>query len=172
MNTHALHVLEFEVALEHVACFAASESGRRAVRGLAPLVEVSTIRAELNLVREGIALLGRDEGWVMPDFPDLTEPLQRLRIPGYDWEPDTLRSGHDLLTASRNTRRATTADAADLPGIAGLGKGLADLPAVIAELDRTIDEDGTVRDKASPELARLRREIAGARSRIVQRLSE
>ena len=40
-----------------------------------------------------------------------------------------------------------------------------------AEIGRTLDDAGLVRDEASPALYRLRREIKGARNRLVERLA-
>src|SRR5690606_8696625 len=58
-----------------------------------------------------------------------------------------------------------------LPELAAESTALSDFPRLPEEIDRAIDEDGRVRDEASPELYRLRRQIHGARNRIVARLT-
>ncbi|HUE97522.1 MAG TPA: hypothetical protein VMN39_12750, partial [Longimicrobiaceae bacterium] len=172
MSPHALEVLEFGAALGVVAGLAASGLGRAAVEGLRPMSSAADVRHDLAFVAEGIALLGGEAGWPMPDLPDLREPLQRLRLEGYGWDGPTLRAGMTLLTAARAVRGALLPRRDDVPGLAGLAETLADLPEAIERIDRAVAEDGEVRDSASPELARLRREIHGARGRIVRKLTD
>lgn len=172
MNAHALSVLEFDDALAIVAAYAASDLGAMAIRALRPSADVGGVREALATVAEGMRLLGSDAGWPMPDIPDLAEPLARLAVPGYGWDGSTLRAGWLLLSACRSARSAILPRRDDAVRLGHLAELLADLPAVIALIDRSVAEDGEVRDNASPELSRLRRAIQGARSKIVQRLSE
>ena len=72
-----------------------------------------------------------------------------------------------LLAGARGVRRSLVPRAEALPRLAAEADGLAELPEPVARIERAIDEDGAVRDDATPELARLRREIHGARGRIV-----
>jgi DNA mismatch repair protein MutS2 len=172
MNTHALEVLEFAAVLDVVAGFAASADGAAAVRSLMPSADGEWARQELRLVGEGMTLLAREGGWPFPGLPDLREPLGRLRLDGYTWDGPTLLAGGVLIAAARVTRRLIAPLAGDIPRIAAVAADLAELPGVAEEITRVVAEDGTVRDGASPELARLRREMQGARGRIVRRLGE
>lgn len=171
MDPHALEVLEFRTALDTVAALAASSVGAAAVRALAPGTTEFGVRAELGLVAEGASLLS-DGGWSMPPLPDLGEALGRLRLEGYAWDGATLRRGADLIAAARATRRLVLPLAETLPALAALAEPLADLPALGEAITRAIGEEGEVRDDATPELARLRRDMNGARARIVQRLTD
>lgn len=172
MNPHALSVLEFSEALDVVAGHAASGLGAQAVRDLQPSAEPAVVRERLATVAEGIRLVGGESGWAMPDIPDLAEPLARLALPGYGWDGPTLRAAGVLLSACRTTRSTLLPRREDLPRLAGSAEVLADLPHLISLIERSISEEGSVRDDASPELSRLRRAINGARSKIVQRLTE
>ena len=172
MSLHALDVLEFDDALGVVAAYASSGVGAAAVRALKPTATESSARTEISLVAEGISLLGRDGGWSMPSVPDLGDALRRLRLEGYSWDGPTLRSGALLIASSEAAYKTIVPLAADLPGLGRIAGFLANIPEVGREIDRSIDDDGQVRDSASTELRRLRREIQGARSRIVSRLTE
>ncbi len=57
-----------------------------------------------------------------------------------------------------------------LPHLSRLRSRLAHRPELQRRLDEIVDPDGSVRDDASPELKRLRRQLRSARSRIVQQL--
>ncbi len=172
MNGHAREVLEFADSLDLVARHAASELGADAIRRLEPLLDPTRIAGELGAVAEGIALTSRDSGWSMPWFPDIRAPLGRLPLEGYAWDGPTLRLAAGLVAAARATRRLIIPLADDLPRLAAIAERIADLPGVAESIDRAIAEDGTVRDNASPALSRIRREMHGARARIVARLTE
>jgi DNA mismatch repair protein MutS2 len=171
MNSHALDVLEFPAALDTVARLASSDLGAGAVRALRPSVDARWIAGELATVTELMALLERETRWGMPAVPDLREPLRRIGVEGSVWEAATFRDAGVLIASSRELRRLLLPEADRLPRLAGEAAVLADLPQLAAAIERTVDETGEVRDDASPDLARLRREIGGARSRIVSRLN-
>lgn len=171
MNSHALEVLGYRDALAIVGGHASSALGRAAVQELHPSTELEWIRGELAAVAEVMALLVRDPGWGLPTIPDLREPLRRLRVEGSVLEAEELRAASVLLTSSRTARRSILAQRDQLPRVAVEAEVLADLPAVIAGIERAVDENGVLRDDASPELARLRRAMQGARARIVARLN-
>src|SRR5690606_26286369 len=120
---------------------------------------------------EMMTLLAADEGWAMPAIPDLREPLRRLRVEGAVWDGAALREAAILMTSSRTAPRNLRPHAERLPELAAESTALSDFPRLPEEIDRAIDEDGRVRDEASPELYRLRRQIHGARNRIVARLT-
>jgi DNA mismatch repair protein MutS2 len=172
MNSHAWQVLEFGEALDLVANHAVSELGADFVRALRPSVEISTVGYELTLVAQGIALVGRESGWSMPAIPDLRDALARLPLEGYAWDGPTLRLGANLVRGARAMRGLIVPLATDLPDLAALAEPLANLPGLAETIDRAVGDNGEVRDNASPDLSRIRREMQGARARIVSRLTE
>ncbi len=171
MNPHALSVLEYSDALDVVARHATSALGADAVRALEPSVDPGWIEPELARVDEGIRLLRRDEGWAVAAIPDLRQALKRLRLEGSVLEGAEIRAAATLLASSRTTRRSIVPQAEKLPLLAMLAGGLLDREKEEEAVARAVDENGHVRDEASPELYRYRREIKGARSRLVERLS-
>jgi DNA mismatch repair protein MutS2 len=171
MNPHALHVLEYREALDLVARYASSALGAEAVRALTPSADPGWIEPELSAVDEMRAVLARDQGWGMPAVPDVHAALKRLRLEGSVLEGAMLRDVGVLLASSRTARRAFLPMSAQLPLLAMLTAGLPEREKEEAELSRALDEHGTVRDEASPELYRVRREIKGARNRLVEKLN-
>jgi DNA mismatch repair protein MutS2 len=172
MDSHALDVLEFRDALDRVARFAASDLGAEAVRSLSPSTDPLWIAGELRPVGEMMALLTGDEGWGMPAVPDLREPLRRLRVEGTVWDGPVLRQAATLMVSSRTARRNLRPYAERYPSLRELSEPLPEFPKLPEEIDRAVDDDGRVRDEASPELYRLRRQMHGARNRIVARLTD
>jgi DNA mismatch repair protein MutS2 len=171
MNPHTLQVLEFAEALEAVARQAASSLGAQAVRSLRPSAELARVQRELAIVGEMMAILGREGTWPAPAVPDLREPLRRLRVEGSVLEAEALRDVRVLLASSRSARAALLSRAEEFPLLGWLAERLVELKREEDAIGRAIDDDAEVRDDASPELQRLRREIRGSRNRIVERLN-
>lgn len=170
MNRHALRVIQFPETLELVAGFASSPLGAEAVRGLEPSSRREWVELELRRVDQMVGFLLRNDDWVVPALPDLREALRRLAIAGSVWEGAELRDAGELLRSARASRRAFTHHADDYPLLAEIAEALIELRDEEKAIGQAIDGAGEVRDEASRELARLRREIRGARNNIVDRL--
>jgi DNA mismatch repair protein MutS2 len=170
VNAHALKVLQFHDALEVVASHAAGPLGAAAVRALWPTAILSLATTELQRVEQMQLFLQRAENWSAAALPDLRAQLRNLQIEGSVWEPQTFRDAAHMLEASRTTRRALGKLREAFPLLLEIALRLVELGAIEEQIAHAISEDATVRDNASRELARLRREIRGARSKIVERL--
>jgi len=171
MNEHALNVLGFRETLDVVAGQAAGPLGAADVRARRPATSVAAITAELQRVEEMQLFLSRT-GWAAPAVPDLTQALKTLRIEGSVWDAPTLLDGASLIAHAREARRAILQHEADFPRLADLARNLVQLQREDERIHHAIDDDGTVRDTASRELASIRREMRGARARIVEKLEQ
>jgi len=167
VNAHALGVLELPRVLELVAQRATSSLGAARIRSASPSPDRSWVEREQTRVVAVRALLTSDDPWSPEPIPDLTSALARLRIEGTSWSGLELLSGALLLASSRRTRgalgnaRVVLADFAERMVVA---------PEQEKSIARAIDEDGTVRDGASPVLARLRRDLKGAQAELIRLL--
>jgi len=172
MNRHALDVLQFEAALDVVARHAATPLGAAAVRALTPADGQGWIREELARVEEALTLLHRTDGFGVPAIPDVRAALKLLAVAGSVWEAPTLRDAALLLRSVRLARDALAGGAERFPHLAPLAERLRPLDAEAERIRRAVDDAGQVRDDASRELGRLRREMRGARGRIVAQLEK
>ena len=170
---HALTVLEFPRVLEVVAGFAHSALGAARVAALVPSCDLDAVRAEHARVEAMRALVTSEDGWASEPIPDLTAALPRLRIGGTTLDGVALRGAAQLLGSARRTRDALYGDRVS-PMTRALLVRYADAMVRDAELERrlekALDEDGSVRDDASPTLRRVRREMAGAEGDLVRLL--
>ncbi len=170
MNKHALQVLQFGEALDVVADFASGPLGAAAVRALLPSDALTVVDTELQRVEQMLLFLQRAESWVAPGLPDLRAQLRKLQVEGSVWDPGPLRDLATVLESSRSTRSAIHKQREAFPLLAEIAQQLVELPAQEEAIRHAIGDDGEVRDSASRELGRLRREIRTARSRIVEKL--
>jgi DNA mismatch repair protein MutS2 len=170
MNAHALGVLELPRALGLVADRSVSPLGAERVRSLSPTTERIWIERELGRVEATRALIDHDRAWAPEAVPDLAPALVRLRLEGTIWSGLEHRSALALLAGCRRTRDALSDAARPALSRAVLGDIRDRLPAAHdreSMIESAIDDDGAVRDNASPHLRKLRRELRGAESALV-----
>jgi DNA mismatch repair protein MutS2 len=170
MHEHALRTLEFAEALRLVAGYAASAAGRAAVESLRPLTAVDRVEEELLRVEAMGGVLERAEGRRFPDFPDVRPAVGRLSVEGAVLEGEVLLDIEAALHALGEVREMVSRGIEENDPLSGFVAALADLERERAEIHRAIDERGEVRDDASPELRRIRRELQTGRARIAERL--
>jgi DNA mismatch repair protein MutS2 len=170
MNAHALSVLQFQSVLDVVAGYASSSLGAARVRALEPMTTVARAERELTRVAAMRALVTSDEGWLALPIPDVDAALARLRIEGTRLDGRELRNAGTLIRSSRLTAEALRSPrqpAVALSVLAGLRERLYAHNAHEEAIAQAIDDDGSVRDDASPALRRVRRELRGAQGELV-----
>jgi len=175
MNPHALALLDLPLALAVVAERASSVLGAAAVRGLAPTGDREWLEGEHARVAGMRALVLGDEPWSPEPIPDVAAGLRRLRVEGAGLNGTELVGVGILLRSSRRTRDSlgdAQRPAAGRAVLARLREQLAQDRPTEDAIEKIVDEEGRVRDEASPALRGIRRELAaahGALIRIIER---
>ncbi len=173
MNSHALNVIEFPRTLALIAERATSFLGGERVRELRPVTDRAAIEREHARVAAVRSLLSAEEPWHLPGVPDARSALTRLRVEGASLvAPDLLVLGN-LLKNSRATRDSLRGDRASAIVAAVLAEQVASLisnKSIEDAIERAIDDEGQVRDDASPALRKIRRELKGSQGELVKLL--
>jgi DNA mismatch repair protein MutS2 len=171
VNTHALSILELPRVLDVVAGFASSELGAARVRAFTPRSDGSWLEREHARVAATRSAIQGDEPWSPGPTPDLTNALARLRVLGSMWSGVELNAAASLLRTSRRTqaqlrdpKRAAIVRAMLSP----LVDQLMTAPALEDRIERTILDDGTVKDDASSALRRIRNALRAAQGELVR----
>lgn len=163
--------LEFESLREMLRAYASSPLGQGRIVALAPSAERAWIEEQQQLAAEVRAFL-RAGGHF--DFSGLADPaalLDKTRIEGAALEPPEIRD--ILLVADRAAewRQISLEPPAAMhqgwPAVAALSAGVEDFAELLKFFHGKILPDGTLDDRASPELARVRREIE-RQKRLIQ----
>jgi DNA mismatch repair protein MutS2 len=173
VNSHALKVIEYPRVLELVAERATSTLGAALVRQLVPGTDRDHIEREHARVAAMGAMIEGDQPWYPEPLPDVVAALARLRVEGVTWTGTELLAGAQLLRSARRTREALTHDrrpALARAVLAPLVEQLIVAKPLEDAIERTIQDDGSVRDDASPTLRRVRRELRGAEGELVRLL--
>jgi len=175
VSPRTLERLEWAEIVERLAACAATPGGAARARGGLFEPDAAGMRARLAETSEARALL--EEGGPPPTegVRELDAALLRLAKGG------ALSAGEllDVATtaaALRATRRFLAARAERAPRLAALAEAIPEAGRVDEAILAALEADGTVRDAASPVLARARREVrelaAEAQSRIERMLRD
>ncbi|HEX8849652.1 MAG TPA: Smr/MutS family protein [Gemmatimonadaceae bacterium] len=171
MNPHALALLDLPRALAVVAERASSSLGAAHVRALEPTPDREWLESEHARVAGMRALVAADEPWSPEPIPDVAAALRRLRVVGAGLNGQELLGVFVLLRSSRRTRDALGDEKRPAAGravLARLRELLVENRASEDAIERMVDDDGRVRDDASPALRRIRRELAAAHGELIR----
>ncbi|AUX25929.1 DNA mismatch repair protein MutS [Sorangium cellulosum] len=163
--------LEWDRVLEALAERCASRAGKRLARALpfaATRAEALTALAE---VREAVQLDAAGEPLPTRDVAEIEAALDRARI-GAALANEELRAVLGLLEAARTLRQYLQGRRHAAPSLYAACAVDPELDAVARDLAFAFDPDGTLSDRASPQLESLRAERRAVRERLVRRLED
>ncbi len=164
-----LETLEFPKILERLAAHTDFSAGAALARGLRPFDEVEAAQEALALTTEARRFLETHPDFDLGGVHDL-RPLVAQAVRGAYLAPDAFLDVRGTLRQVSRIRRLILSMEEELPRLADLAWRLLPQPALVEAIAATLDDEGEVRDDASPELARLRREIRIIQGRIQERL--
>ncbi len=170
MNTHALRVLELPEVLAVVAGRAATAPGAERVRALTPTTDRGWIERELMRVSAMRALTAGNDGFRPEPIPEMGDSLPKLRVEGTVWMAAELLAACKLLRSSRRTHEALGSGERRDVATAVLDPLVEQLVVARPQetaIERAIDDEGLVKDEASPALRRIRRDLRGAEGELV-----
>jgi len=171
MHDQAFAILEFNSLRALVSRNAQTEMGRARVEGVSPVDDLAALQRELDATGECIELRKRGVRFSFESVTDPAEPLSRLRIEGAALEALALLDLARICERALDVRAAIQAEGDACPTlfaiVAALPRELNDLKTFIA---RKILPNGELDDRASPELARIRRELTRLRANITRSL--
>ncbi len=171
MHDQAFAILEFNSLRALVSRNAQTDMGRARVDAVSPVDDFPALQRELDATGECIELRKRGVRFSFESVTDPAEPLSRLRIEGAALEALALLDLARICERALDVRAAIQAEGDACPSlfaiVAALPRELNDLKTFIA---RKILPNGELDDRASPELARIRRELTRLRANITRSL--
>jgi DNA mismatch repair protein MutS2 len=167
-------LLEFEALRELLAGYASSPLGHERIAALAPSLDPAWIENQQQLtaeIREYRRVGGRFEFAGLPEVQTL---IEKSRIAGAALETTEIRDV--VLVADRGSEwreivhQPPAAMRSDWTAVNALSAGIQDFAAFLRVFHNKILPDGTLDDRASPELSRIRREIEKQKRQIQESL--
>ncbi len=167
-------LLEFETLRDLLAGYASSPLGQRRIAELLPSIDRAWIETQQQLtteIREYRRVGGRFE---FAGLPEVRKLIEKSRIAGAALETTEIRDV--VLIADRGAewreivRQPPAAMRSDWGAVAALSAGIQDFTGFLRSFHNKILPDGTLDDRASPELGRIRREIERQKRQIQESL--
>ncbi|GAB4531591.1 MAG: endonuclease MutS2 [Anaerolineales bacterium] len=168
MDSRTLHTLEYHKILDQLAAHTAFAPAADLARRLRPTSDLGEARQRLALAEEARLLLAGSD-LTIGGARDIRLPLDKARH-GATLDPHELLDIKSTLVAARTLTRRFDRQAGPYPLLADLAAQIPPTSGLIESITRTISERGEVLDSASPELARIRKQIQIAHDRLMSRL--
>ena len=163
-------VLEFESLRELLRGYASSPLGLSRIVALAPSTDPAWIQAQHQLaaeIREFRRVGGRFD---FSTLADITSLVEKSRIAGAALETTEIRDVLALVDRAAEWRAIVLEPPAAMRSewrqVRSLSARIADFNEFLRAFRNKIQPDGTLEDRASPDLARIRREIERQRRAI------
>ena len=164
--------IDFHVIRDCLKGFCSSPLGKERVDEMSWVNHYNSAKNRLAHLREMMrVLVDSTLSFPQGDIYDLREALSRIRIEGLFLDESELFSLRKMLDyVGQLERFFTLLDKEKYPLLASLP--LISFPNhLIAEIDRIIDRYGKMKDSASPELARIRKDIAQSQGSVSRALN-
>jgi DNA mismatch repair protein MutS2 len=166
MDGSSLKALEFGRIREAVASYAFSPLGAELARAMTP--DAAAAARRLAEAAEMMTHASSGEDIPLAGLSDVRPLLKRLELEGVLAGAELIQI-RDLLLAAARAKKAFPAEG-DYPHLAAYATQLELLRDVADDITRQVDDDGLIRDDATPKLAQLRKKIAAQRERIQEAL--
>jgi DNA mismatch repair protein MutS2 len=167
-------VLEFDHLRELLAAYSASPLGRARIVALAPSRERDLIERQQRLTEEIRGYLRNGGRFDFHGLLDPTPLLHKSRIQGAALELTEIRDVLLLADRASEWREIALHPPVAIEGkwaaVSELSQAVADFTPLLRYFRNKILPDGTLDDRASPELARIRRDIERQRRSIQESL--
>ncbi|MBQ6006624.1 MAG: endonuclease MutS2 [Selenomonadaceae bacterium] len=164
MIKNSFKTLEFDKILARLRDCATSNFGKELAIKLQPSDDFETVRENLSLTTEAVKIFAVSAP-PLGGFRDVRETFKKIRL-GSIAEAEELLDVLSTMYTMRQVKIFFKATEIDAPQLKFRATEIEILGNLERQLDNAIDEHGTVRDTASVELQKIRRDLRTAQSRI------
>ncbi|HET6267604.1 MAG TPA: endonuclease MutS2 [Acidobacteriota bacterium] len=162
-------MLEWPEFLHFFSRFVSSPAAQSFVTKIVP---VENLQAELDVSREVLACGQKDSLPSLGAVEDISELLKKTAIQNQIMEGIELIHIARLAAQNNRVRNETRGWKIEYPLIFERTSKLPDLQVVEAQITAMIEPTGEIKEDATPELARLTKQISGLKSRVERTLEK
>jgi DNA mismatch repair protein MutS2 len=164
----SLDALEYFRLKDLLSRYVSTTAARHALDDLAPVVDAGRLSDEHAITAEAMQYL-REHRVPFNDIALLPQAIDRLTVAGAVLEISEIEAIQSFLVHTEGLRVRWKEEREQFPKLAQTASRLPDLRDLIKHLGRAI-QNGEIDEHYSPELRRIRRALAAARSRLTERL--
>ena len=164
MNNTTFELLEFNKIKANLAEYAISREGKGMIEKLEPSLDSATIEVWLKETTEALQLYGGGSSTPLHSLAGIAQVMEKLGKTSVLLTED-ITVIYDLLVAGQRMKRFMKNKAHQAPLVSSYALSIAELDDLTLEIQKCIN-NGMLSDKASPELARLRRKITATKEKV------
>lgn len=169
MESSVFKILEYHKIIEMLISQASSVLGKELAAKLTPDNDFSEVQSAMQETAEGCAVLQAAYHVPLGGIRDIRKLLKKTTL-GAVLETYELVDMVSTLYAMRNVKKFFKEMELEVPILRGWTQAIEILGQLENQISGIVDEHGNLRDDASVELKRIRREIKTSQSRIKERL--
>jgi len=172
VNTYSLEILEFQRLLELVSRNAQTPMGAARVLSSRPVTSRLELNNALAAITETIFLKDEHQAtWSFSGLEDPSEAVAILKIQNAALDPNLLLEIARVCTQALFVRSSMQSAKDEIPVLWQIVENIpSTLLAVVDRINKKLLPGGEIDDSASPELAKLRREINAQKARLTRSL--
>jgi MutS2 family protein len=168
LNTNTINILEYNKIKDAVKGYAMSEIAKEMIEKLEPYVDINLIQRHLQETTEARAIADRSASVPLHSLTGIKNIKDKLGKGG-NLSPEELETIAGLLREGKKLKRFMETKSDTAPTVSSYALSIYELEDIVEEIERCIFR-GRVDDKASSELAKLRKKIAILEDRIKSKL--
>ena len=165
--------LEFDKILHHLSSYAVTALAVERIEKLTPFNDIKKTQTELQRVTEIRDCIDYDAALPISSLKDIRIPLQKSQRGGSILAVDDILLVQETLHVIRSLKKFASSREEKYPLLQEQVQSLQYYHELEKEIDRCIDdEQRSIKDTASPELARIRRDIARTEQRARKKMDQ
>ena len=169
MKESVFKTVEFDKIREAVTAYAGSVMGKERCARMVPLSHPSDIQEKLDETDEVVQILQSAEPLPLGGIRDIRSSVTRAGL-GAVLMPDEFLAIRSTLYAARRLKKFFQETALEVPRLRELSLAISTFQRTEDKIEGAISEQGAVRDDASVELMRIRRDLKSFQGQIKDRL--
>ncbi|NNJ53135.1 MAG: endonuclease MutS2 [Ignavibacteriaceae bacterium] len=158
IDQQAIEKLEFKKIIDHIAGYASTEKGKKSIINIQPLKNKIAVLEEGKLVSEAKEILIKNEQPPLEYIPDLTNSLEQSKIDGAVLSAQKILEILKFAKVSRSLRHFLKQNLEIAPSLKNILENLFSEKIFEHHIEKIIDDNGDIKDKASSKLFELRKE--------------
>lgn len=171
-HTHLEQKIGFDQVRNYLVSYCLGSPGKELISDVEFMRDFDRINDELTLTDEFRSMMITQPGFPAEEYSDLRPELIKLKIPGTYLDIESmLLLKYSYFFYAESIYYIRQLDIHNFPGLIGLIHDHFPDERVISEINRIIDEKGDIRDHASPELAKIRKDIASQLQQVDKRIA-
>ncbi|MBT8381652.1 MAG: endonuclease MutS2, partial [Ignavibacteria bacterium] len=158
IDQQAIEKLELKKIIDHIAGYASTEKGKKSIINIQPLKNKIAVLEEGKLVSEAKEILIKNEQPPLEYIPDLKNSLEQSKIDGAVLSAQKILEILKFAKVSRSLRHFLKQNLEIAPSLKNILENLFSEKIFEHHIEKIIDDNGDIKDKASSKLFELRKE--------------